>query len=534
MTVAEQSVRPAAKIAPFTWDDIADIEDWRERLAWPVSMAEMRALGERVAERKLSVVLSLDDELERQIATVAAGRIVNGFLALAEAALVVQGEARQGIAVLGGPPELEALRDGGEGAVLADRHRGKGVFDVSPPRHARLRTIARAHSWTPLSALPATLLVPRATAISHNALLRRQAAKSHRITFHHAASIVAKTRVRSRGTMLHEHDDLVDRLVAPLMAEAAAIVSPWRERFQVMLLARLRPTVAQIAVDVRALRDARRLPENIWTGTNGAYTNRLVSAEVRRRGGEVTGFDHGGVTGISQVLAITAMTELMTASRFYLGTAAWAEILGASGVAEMIAPLSMPELIGAEGDPTFVAACLDTKPAAARRRVVYVGHPYRGLRQFAIAGTPDVIYWDMQSRVAQALRTMAVDVVCKPLPEGAFVGRRNPIEDIAPTSYKRFEEHLSDTDVFVFDAPTSTTFAEAMCTNRPVVLIDRGHYPLNPAVKPLVDARCRLVRSSIDEAGRIWPDATALEEAVCGGADTADPASFRHLFAGLC
>ena len=42
----------------------------------------------------------------------------------------------------------------------------------------------------------------------------------------------------------------------------------------------------------------------------------------------------------------------------------------------------------------------------------------------------------------------------------------------------------------------------------------------------------RGVPSRVDERGRIWPDAAALEDAVLAGAATADPGYFRRLLAG--
>ena len=247
----------------------------------------------------------------------------------------------------------------------------------------------------------------------------------------------------------------------------------------------------------------------------------------------MVGFDHGGVTGVSQLAQLTAVIELMEASAFVVGTPALREALEAGGGPGLAASVNRAVIMSDQGEALFRRACLDTRSTAGRRRVLYIGHPYKGIRQFAIVGTPDVVYWDLQSRIAAAIAQWNVELLCKPHPEGAFVGARNPIADIAPTSMRRFEEHLDSTDVFVFDAPTSTTFAEALCTNRPVVLIERGHYPLNSSVEPAIRRRVRTVPSSTDGNGRIWPDLSALEDAVCGGPEEVDPSEMRVLFAGL-
>lgn len=525
------------RVVPFQWHDIDGVGDWRERLTWPVSMVHMRAIGERLCGATLTAIAQLDDELERHVAIVAAGRFVNAFMSLVEAAFVAQGEAEQDVCAIGGPPELAALRvDSSNVEVLEDRGFNVGVFDVKRANAPALRAVVRTATWTRWPRLPIALMFPEAHAISHNALLRHYAHQvNKRISYWPGANLLVDARKRNHSAERpRDVTSLLQHVVARLLPVANGLKEPWRSRFARLWVARLTPSVSQIVRDVESLKATRRLPRNLWTGTNGAYVNRLLSAEVLRRGGFVMGFDHGGVTGISKVSGLTAIGELLTVSAFCVGTVAWAALLERTDARALARPINRPTIIHADSDPFFRQACIDDRPRPRReRRVLYIGHPYRGLRQFPIVGTPDVIYWDLQSRVAEQLTGLPIDLLCKPHPEGDFLGRRNPIEDVAPTSYRPFEEHLAETDVFVFDAPTSTTFAEALCTNRPVVLIDRGHYPLNPEIEPHVRKRCRCVPSRVDADNRIWPDKEALEEAVLGGPDTADPSYFRQLLAGV-
>jgi len=521
-------------VAPFLWDDIPDVPDWRERLIWPVSAAYSRAMGEAVCREVIARTAAISDAFDRQVAQVAAGLFVNGFVSLAEAAYVAQSETLLGISVLGGPPELDALRDSDAAVkVMAHRHRGKGIFDVTPASYPLLRSVVRTASWTPPLMLAPALMAQSRTAISHNALLRRYARqKGGRTRYWPATNILVSARGREPKMADHNAGRAVTRLMAEaLLPHAEGLEEPWRSRVAALFEARVTPSIAKLCADVKAVRNTRRLATNLWTGTGAAYVARLIASEVSRRGGVVTGFDHGGVTAISQVLELTSISELMVADRFCVATQPWARILEQSKAMTLAAPFGGCEIIYSDGEPTFGQACIDGT-ARTRRRVVYVGHPYRALRQFAIAGTSDAIYWDLQSRLAAHLDGLAVDLTCKPHPEGHFVGKRNPIEKIATTSYRRFEEHLPDTDIFVFDAPTSTTFAEALCTNRPVVLIERGQYPFNPAIDAEVRARCRIVPSRIDERNLIWPDLEALDEAVLGGPETVDPSFFRELLAG--
>jgi hypothetical protein len=521
--------------APFQCADIGIGDDWRERLVWPIAMSHLRATAEQVCESTLDFVAGINDATERQVAIVAAGRIVNAMMSLAEAGHVAQAHRDGRLRAAGGPPEMAfLLGQAGEPLAMADARRGQGTRDVTRASWPILRTFARTLSWAGLARLPAAVLAPEASALSHNSLLITRARRIRaRLRYMPAANVLARARMGALESDPDRFTGLIEAVAPKLIALFSDLDADMRGRVERAFVQRMRPVLAQAGADVLALRSTD-LPHCIWRGTGGSYATRVITSEVRRRGGEVIGFDHGGVTGISQLAQLTAIVELMESSAFVVGTPGLKHAVEAGPAVRLASTINTSTILADEGEALFRRACINTKPMPGRKRkVLYVGHPYRGLRQFAIVGTPDAFYWDLQSRIATTIAAWDVDLLCKPHPEGAFVGARNPIMNIAPTSMKRFEEHLAETDVFVFDAPTSTTFAEALCTNRPVVLIERGHYPLNPAVEQAIRARVRTVPSITDERGRIWPDMGALEEAVRGGADLADPVDMRRLFAGV-
>ncbi len=521
------------RVAAFTCDDVAGLDGWRERIFWPISTPQMRRIGDQANRVVLTLIGDLADETVRGTAILTAGRLVNNFVSLAEAAFVVAAEQYQGLHVLGGPPDLPLLRGDIRESDSAEIALGK--MAVPPLAHARLRAIARAASWTPLHRLPGVLLAPEVTAVSHNALLRDYARRSgQRVGFRHAGTLVGTGRATGDEPMPEAIRALPERAADALLPLAEGLDGMFRARLRRALVLRMTPVIERAWRDLVAMRRQRRLPGRIWSATHSAYATRLVAIEVRRRGGEAVGFDHGGVTAITQLPSLTAVSELSTASAFCVGTRRWADFLAATDAPRLVEPFNAPEILHGAGDPTFRQACRNRRaPGGRRRRVVYVGHPFAGLRQFAIARMVDPVYWDFQIRIVEALKAMPVDLLCKPHPEGYFKGRRNPLEDLAPTSYKPFETHLDEADVFVFDAPTSTTFGEALCTDRPIVLIDRGHYPFNPALEPRIRERCRIVATRTDEATRLWFDTKELTDAVLGNPERADPTYFRALLAGI-
>ena len=520
--------KPAAPcgLAPFVYDDIAATPDWRERLHWPIAQSEICAMGAAAPDAILSFAQSLGDDDERRIALVAAGIFANAFLSLAEATLASARAAELGLELAGGPPEIPLLANGNEDFRALEY---RGPFGVRRVSRARLRAIARTASWTPAWRLPLALLAPEAVAVSHNTLLR-QAANGRRIGYRHAANLVDGAR-QSRGAGAGDATGLANRVFDALLPLVPGLGDLYRQRLHRAFCARVGNALGRIAADVSALRRVR-LPRRIWSGTNGDYATRLVATEVRRRGGAVDVFDHGGATGVAQLPGSTAVIEMCTASRFHLATPEMARLLAATEAPAFAGRVNQVELVGEAGEPTFRRSIRDsTAPAGARKRVIYIGHPYRGLRQFPLAAMPDVLYWDFQIHLVELLQRLDIDLLCKPHPEGHFIGKRNPIEALAPTSYRRFEEHLDDADLFLFDAPTSTTFVEALCTRRPVVLIDR-FYAINPAVRPEIEARCRIVSARPDDRNRVRVDPEELAAAIMSAPRDADPSYFRRLVVG--
>jgi hypothetical protein len=139
---------------------------------------------------------------------------------------------------------------------------------------------------------------------------------------------------------------------------------------------------------------------------------------------------------------------------------------------------------------------------------------------------------DWQLRMAEMLLDMPIDLLCKPHPEGILKGQPQPVAEIAPVSYKPFESHLEWTDVFVFDRAESTTFWEAVCTDRPIVYLDAGLTEFIPQVRPLIENRCRCVMATFDERNRPVVDPEELSDAILGDHAPINLAPLRRLLAG--
>jgi hypothetical protein len=111
-------------------------------------------------------------------------------------------------------------------------------------------------------------------------------------------------------------------------------------------------------------------------------------------------------------------------------------------------------------------------------------------------------------------------------------GRPHPLAGIAPTTDRPFEAVMGEADVFVFDYVQSTTFYEALCTDRPIVVVDMGNPLFSPKVRAMIERRCRIVKARFDDRNRPHVEPDELEAGICGGSDRADPGEFQALFVG--
>ena len=96
----------------------------------------------------------------------------------------------------------------------------------------------------------------------------------------------------------------------------------------------------------------------------------------------------------------------------------------------------------------------------------------------------------------------------------------------------RVNRSQSWADRFLFDYGQSTTFAEALCTDRPIIFIDMGNPIFNARVKDMIARRCHVIPARFDTRNRPLVDSDALQEALCGGPAQVDSSEFRPLLMG--
>jgi hypothetical protein len=521
-----------ARLVPFDYATAAGMSEWRRDLAWPISYPTLRGLQTRFTRHENELLAGLGDPAAKRIGLLAAPRIGAIARELGEAALLAFHASRAGHSFAGAQPDLKFLSGA---APIEAAGETRALFpEIRIPRPL-LRRIARVASWSRgPGRLAANFLFAEALAVSHNTLLRDAAARGEsRVGYRHAELILDAARRRGGDGSVDEA--AVEAVLAGYVTAIALVYRLPEDliaRMQQLFRYRAMPVAIAAARDLAALERAPRLPERLWSSTGGHHASRAVSLEVVRRGGEATGFAHGGSIVMVDDADFIALFELVGRGRFVMPTARAAEIMDAQSFRLPDPTQPVPDFVGGTGDPTFRGLAEHGARSQGRRRVLYVTTTLRGMHQNLPTLLPDVVYVDHQLRIAETLQGFAVDLICKPHPEGLLAGQLHPLESVARTEYRRFEDVMNEADIFVFDYAQSTTFWEAMCSDRPVVLIDLGISRFNAPVGPLVAERCRTVPARWDADNRPSVDHERLREAVCGGSDRADGAPFRAILAG--
>ena len=514
--------------------DYAAIErdaDWREKLFWPTPYRASRDATMDFVRRLLKASAQLQSEEQRQTYVASLQLFAPWAFALVEAANTLDGlGATEFSSDLPEMLYLSGRTKSNPGAVAIDK-----LIRVGSCRRPLARQIAWTAEWTPLMRLPAALADPEVVAFNRNpGLIRTAQASRRKIRYDNVegyyAELLKSPREETNGAW--EAEALRELISGTL--EGQRIAEPIKQRLLQLLVARLHPVLNGVSCQISALRKARSLPREIWTGTGGYWPSRIVGLEVMRRGGTVRRFDHGYNKVLNRFIEQTVFVEAMVSTHFVFVSEGCVERWQKEPVGELVSPGAVPRF------ESFPAAKTATpKPGRAngsqrsRPRVLYTSGQLKGLWRNLPPPLPTAIYVDWTLRVAETLQKLPIDLICRPHPRGVFGGKPHPLSSIANVPSEPFEKLIDDVDIVITDSPFSRVLCQALCTGKPIIILDPGHDYFCDEVLPLVRERCTTIDLHYDERGLPQVDAEQVAAAIF---DAQTPngeivRQFRRLFA---
>lgn len=534
-TFLNEQSRTAVK-TPYEWTPLQAPPGWRSRAGWPLNYVSSAALCDGVRDRTIKFTAGQKDEFHRDILLLAGHHLIGNVAAALEVAVALQKAQEEGVTVIGNSAGLDFLAGRCHQSNGWEGFSGTKAADAEEVRWSSLRRLARNLSWHgPIDSLIA-LARSEVTVISHNPLLLQQASKRDLgpIGYLHASSLLLSSRQSSRQSQRHKpcalalSTDMLDAMLDDPKLSPEMVI-----RLTEMLLKTVTSVIDQALSDLLALREAR-MPKEIWSGTGGSWASRAIGLAALSQGAKVCRFSHGAKDGMIADTETLAYIELASSSQFMLGTrkaAGLAERLGLAQSNSVTRPVS---LSGGQGLPLLksVPAHQVQTSTKSARKVMYAPTIMRGARQLVPALLPDCVYLNWQMTVGEALQNGYHECLLKPHPEGAARGMPHPLASCGRLAEERFEAYLSWADVFVFDWGESTTFWEAVCTNRPILYLDLGLTAFNPEIAPLIRQRCHFLPVSYDERNCPILDVALLNAAISDAPEFVDSGSLREFLIG--
>tara|TARA_A100001037_G_scaffold304095_1_gene339838 strand:- start:2698 stop:4323 length:1626 start_codon:yes stop_codon:yes gene_type:complete len=245
------------------------------------------------------------------------------------------------------------------------------------------------------------------------------------------------------------------------------------------------------------------------SGTAGGFQSRMMSWLFQSHNLPVVRFTHGGERGLMSDMR-WHYPELMFADHYVVHGPREAEQVR-DAVIQKTTSRTASNLkihsVGSGHHQKIRERSTSLTQSDSVEKVMVVTNSFTSERRSAFTSTgEDVVYLEWHLRLLNALKATDFHISSKRHPKGNLTETRVLGDAVDQEILSRpFTEILFSADAFVFDFAASA-FMEAMCTNKPVVLVEFPHRRLSDASRDDVAAVCTLVPAEYDDRNRIQAD----------------------------
>lgn len=244
----------------------------------------------------------------------------------------------------------------------------------------------------------------------------------------------------------------------------------------------------------------------------GDFFSRALYVTIRRQGGEVMSFSHGGNIGLYNTPSL-AFSEFALSDEFITYTHK------SAGLFEKIKNNHPP----IRNNRVNIKSCdsnqflktwqkYGNRPLPKKiKKVMYIGYPHNQWRKHQAAGGLSLIHLDLELRIVDILAKSGYDIFYKAHPD-----RISEVKGIFENKTKvlggYFQNYLDMADAFLFGSIRTTAFSIALCTNKPIIgfiMNDEPYKPFSEAME-LLEKRCGFIHAKFDERNRMVFDKEEL------------------------
>lgn len=246
----------------------------------------------------------------------------------------------------------------------------------------------------------------------------------------------------------------------------------------------------------------------------GDIFSRALYVAIRRKGGKVTSFSHGGNIGLYDTPSL-AFSELALSDEFITYTQKSVELFENIKNNHPLLRKNGVNIKSCDSDEFLkLWRRYRNKPLPKNiKRVMVIGYPHNQWRKPHVAGYFSLIQLDLELRIVDILTQVGYEVIYKAHPgritevEGIFESRSRVLKGY-------FQDCLDAADAFLFGGIRTTAFPIALCTNKPIIAFKMEDEPYKPfsGAMELLQKRCSFIHTDFDERNRIVFDKDRLLE----------------------
>lgn len=489
---------------------------WPDGFTWPVSEAEFGQLLDTVwaayGELLAGLPATAQDVLLADVGLV-------GLLIQHLHARLAEGRCRDGDRVLYGQSAMPFFRPDWEQVAKAFRQ-------TSAPGgrlRVRLRGLAKRLAYNRHLPWPQRAIgSANAWAIGGRNALRDDYQAQHRLFCRYpSAELLASHAQPSTGadvaalrgplsTFLDRLDG-VARDLGGLPIDRDRIVCSWLARLE------------DLAAAYHHVCGRSDLPQLLLLTNGGLALNRVIALAARRRGTQVVGFSHGNEAGAVSLRNL-AFTEFAPCDAYVCMSPASARQYQ-DGYRQ--SPLRRLREVTFTSVSTrryldLVRNAERHSVAGPMRTVMLIGYPMTPIRYQGGGGVYLPFQLDVQLRLCRAIRRFGFEIIFKAHPEAPVAADRLFEEVGAEVVRAPFETSWQRADAFLFSYAQTTAFGFAVCTNRPIILLDVAGLAWNMEPYALLRQRCRMVPAAFAEDNHLRFDESRLLAALKAASTPAD------------
>jgi hypothetical protein len=285
--------------------------------------------------------------------------------------------------------------------------------------------------------------------------------------------------------------------------DTAPILAAWNER--------LRPLWQLYAV----MLEINHPPRRMLLSDIGNPLHRAISFSLKAKGTEIIGFAHGNNFGFTLNRGMLYSQHAPCSIYVCQSEQSARYRQGLTQAFPICRPRTMRSIAANTGHYrdlwlTEQAFSKDTPI----KTVMLMGSEMPPMRFTLGSGEFFAIKFDLELRLANTLKCLGYNVIYKAHPETKLEIQGIFDELVDHVEVNPFEAVHREADAYLFTNPLTTPFGFALCTSRPVLMIDVAGRDWNHEGYQLLKQRCHMIPATFDARNRIDFSETSLSNAL--------------------